>query len=120
MRLLANENFPAIAVEALRQAGHDTMWIRTEAPGISDDAVMARALSDGRLLLTFDKDFGELVFYRGQQASNGIVLFRIPMTSPTEVARRVVSVLASRPGWENHFSVVASGKIRMRPLPKSV
>lgn len=40
MRFLANENFPADAVEALRAAGHDILWIRTEAPGITDPEVL--------------------------------------------------------------------------------
>jgi predicted nuclease of predicted toxin-antitoxin system len=56
MRFLANENFPRAAVEALRADGHDVSWIRTDAPGISDDAVLTRAHADGRVLLTFDKD----------------------------------------------------------------
>ena len=59
MRFQANENFPANAVEALRHQGHDVTWIRTDAPGISDAEVLTRAQSDDRILLTFDKDFGE-------------------------------------------------------------
>jgi predicted nuclease of predicted toxin-antitoxin system len=59
MRFLADENFPGDAVTALRAAGHDVLWIRTDAPGISDHDVLARSSGDGRVLLTFDKDFGE-------------------------------------------------------------
>ena len=40
MRFLANENFPRTAVDALRAALHDVAWIRTEAPGASDAAVL--------------------------------------------------------------------------------
>ena len=54
MRFLANENFPRAAVGALRVAGHDVSWIRTEAPGIADAAVLDRARREQRLLLTFD------------------------------------------------------------------
>lgn len=43
MRFLANENFPADAVEALRATGHDVVWIRTDAPGITDPEVLHRA-----------------------------------------------------------------------------
>lgn len=60
MRFLANENIPGALVKALRGAGNDVIWIRTEAPGIHDQEVLARAARDGRILLTFDKDFGEL------------------------------------------------------------
>jgi predicted nuclease of predicted toxin-antitoxin system len=57
MRFLADENFPGDAVIALRAVGHDVLWIRTDAPGITDQDVLARSLKDARVLLTFDKDF---------------------------------------------------------------
>jgi uncharacterized protein (DUF433 family) len=53
VRFLADEYFPGDAVAALRERGHDVMWIRTEAPGISDPEVLARAQAEDRLLLTF-------------------------------------------------------------------
>lgn len=117
MRLLANENFPREAVDLLRTNGHDVAWVRTDAPGSSDDAVLARAHQDQRLLITFDKDFGELVFAKGQTASQGVVLFRISMPSPGVVAAKVASVLDSRGDWAGHFSVVDDTRIRMIPLP---
>jgi len=61
MRLLANENIPGDAVTALRAAGHDVAWVRSDAPGSSDRDVLAPAMSENRILLTFDKGFGELV-----------------------------------------------------------
>ena len=60
MRFLADENFPGAAVAALRAAGHDVAWIGMEAPGGSDPEVLARAAREERML-TFDKDFGELI-----------------------------------------------------------
>jgi hypothetical protein len=54
VRILANENFPADAVDALRLAGHDVAWVRAETPGISDRGVLIRAQTDGRMLITFD------------------------------------------------------------------
>jgi hypothetical protein len=47
MRFLADENFPGDAVTALRTLGHDVLWIRTDAPGITDEEVLARGLEDG-------------------------------------------------------------------------
>lgn len=52
MRFLANENIPAAVVTALRAAGHDVAWVREDAPGAPDDAVLARAVADERVLLT--------------------------------------------------------------------
>ncbi len=116
MRLCANENLPEACVVALRKAGHDVLWIREAAPGASDRDVLARAQSEERLLLTFDKDFGELVFRRGLSASKGVVLFRIAQPSASVVAQRVVAILSSRTDWLAHYSTVEEHSIRMRPL----
>lgn len=91
MRILANENFPQAAVNALRQDGHDVLWVRTESPGISDREVLARAQLDARVVVTFDKDFGELAFRYGLPAECGIILSRIAMPSPPRVAKIAVA-----------------------------
>ena len=83
MRILANENFPQTAVDALRGDGHDVKWVRTESPGISDREVLAHAQLDGRIVVTFDKDFGELAFRFGLPAACGIILFRLTTPSPS-------------------------------------
>ena len=117
MRLLANENFPREAVEALRSRGHDTAWARADAPGSPDEHVLARAVAEKRILITFDKDFGELAFRAGLPASSGVVLFRIRRTSSSRVAQKAVAVLESREDWAGHFATVEEARIRMTPLP---
>ncbi len=116
MRFLADENFPRTAVEALRRAGRDLSWVTESAAGSSDEAVLARALVDERVLLTFDKDFGELVLRGGAAASCGVVLVRLPLTSPDLLARRVVASLATRPDWSGAFSVIELDRVRVRRL----
>jgi predicted nuclease of predicted toxin-antitoxin system len=116
MRFLANENVPFDAVEALRQQGHDVAWIRTESPGISDPEVLSRAQTEDRILLTFDKDFGELAFREERVATVGIILFRIKTPSSSTVAQKVTTVIALRDDWAGHFSVIEDDKIRMRAL----
>jgi predicted nuclease of predicted toxin-antitoxin system len=117
VRLCANENLPEDCIARPRQSGHDVLWIREAAPGSADPAGLARAQAEGRLLITFDKDFGELVFRRGAAASHGVVLFRIAQPSSAIVAERVTAILASRTDWEGHYSVAEEHAIRMRPLP---
>ena len=117
MKFLLNENVPRAAVDALRGLGHDVLWARAIMPGAPDSGVIDRALAEGRILVTFDKDFGELVFHVGKKASAGVVLFRIPQPSSVVVARQVVATLLSRNDWEGCFSVVEPGRIRMVPLP---
>lgn len=89
MRFLANENFPGNAVTALRAAGSDVVWIGTEAPGSSDQAVLAWAARDERVLITFDKDFGELAKASGLPARCGVILLRVPMPRPDKVGERL-------------------------------
>jgi predicted nuclease of predicted toxin-antitoxin system len=117
MRLLANENIPEEAVAALRQAGYDVAWVRSDAPGSSDPQVLARAIDEGRILVTFDKDFGELAYRAHLPSHCGIILLRIRASSPAWVARAMVASLAARQDWAGHFSVVEEQRIRMRPLP---
>jgi predicted nuclease of predicted toxin-antitoxin system len=117
MRFLANENFPGLAVGALRDRGWDVVWVRTDFPGITDHEVLSRAQADNRILLTFDKDFGELAYRCGLPAASGIILFRISLRSPSAVAQIIVAALTSRSDWQGHFSVVEANRIRMTPLP---
>jgi len=118
MKLLANENFPRSTVEGLRDCGFDVVWVRTEMPGVSDKEVLARAVSDSRVLVTFDKDFGELAYHAGLPASCGVILFRFVFQSPSRIAERVVSILSSRTDWVGQFAVIDEFRIRIRSLPQ--
>jgi predicted nuclease of predicted toxin-antitoxin system len=117
MRFLANENFPLDAVEALRRSGHDVGWVRTDAPGSTDRQVLERAVAEDRVLLTFDKDFAELSFHARVPAPCGIVLFRIPQSSSSQVAAVVSRAIALRDDWPRHFAVVETHRIRIRTVP---
>jgi len=85
-------------------------------PGASDEEVLALAAYERRVLLTFDKDFGELAGNASLPPSCGIVLFRVTAPNTAGRARRLVRILVSRGDWAGHFSVVEPGRIRMRPL----
>jgi predicted nuclease of predicted toxin-antitoxin system len=116
-KFLANENMPGEVVEAARLAGHDLAWIVELSPGAHDDAVLATALAQSRVLLTFDKDFDEMAFRQGKTATCGIVLFRPRVRSPAYVTQFVVSVLAQAIAWEGNFAVAQEGKLRVVQLP---
>ena len=117
MRILANENFPADAVEALRNSGHDVTWVRTDCPGVSDQEVLRRAAAEERVLVTFDKDFGELAMRNRLPAASGIILLRITATTASELALLVADILENRNDWHGHFSVISRNHVRMVPLP---
>jgi predicted nuclease of predicted toxin-antitoxin system len=116
MRFLANENFPGSAVEALEAAGHDIVWITTAARGATDPEVLARAAREERILLTFDKDFGELARGSVLPLECGVVLLRIPMPSPANVGRRLAERITARDDWAGHFSIIEPDRVRMRPV----
>jgi predicted nuclease of predicted toxin-antitoxin system len=118
MRLCANENMAEDTVLRLRRDGHEVLWIRDAAPGSSDVVVLARAQAEARLLLTFDKDFGDLVYRQGVVAAGGVILFRISQPSSAAVADRISRILMSRTDWEGHYSVVDDSTVRMRMLPR--
>ena len=118
LRFLANENFPGDAVEALTREGYELAWIGKDAPGSSDEEILKRAMKENRILITFDKDFGDLAFKIGLPASCGIILFRIPPLSPGYIVKMVKEVFKSRNNWAGYFSVVEMNRIRMRPIRK--
>ncbi|MBI4082902.1 MAG: DUF5615 family PIN-like protein [Candidatus Lambdaproteobacteria bacterium] len=117
MRFLADENVPGPAVTRLRAGGHDVSWIRKEAPGCPDAEVVERARIERRILLTFDKDFGEWVF-RQRKEVPGVILFRLTEPLGQEaLSRWIARVMDARSDWEGHFSTAApEGRLRMRPL----
>ena len=116
-KFLANENVPGEVVEAARQAGHDLTWIAESSPGAGDDAVLAAALAEGRVLLTFDKDFGEMAFRQGKTATCGVILLRPRLSEPDYVVRFTLAVLALQVQWKGQFSVAQEGKLRVVSLP---
>jgi predicted nuclease of predicted toxin-antitoxin system len=116
MRFLANDNFPGAAVTALNAAGHDVVWVRTVAPGTGDPEVLAWAVREERILLTFDKDFGELARGAVLPRKCGVVLLRMPMPRPGDVGQRLADLITARDDWAGHFSVIEPGRVRMRPL----
>jgi predicted nuclease of predicted toxin-antitoxin system len=74
---LADENVAAPLVLALREAGWDVDYVLESRPGLADDAVLQWASDEGRVLLTEDKDFGELVF-RLKRNTSGVLMLRLP------------------------------------------
>ena len=117
MRLLADENCPRPLVVRLREHGHDVSWVREVMPGAPDEQVATRAGDENRVLLTFDKDFGEIAYRAGVAAPSGIILLRISAHGPEAVASVVVAALEAHPGWEGAFSVVEDSRVRRRLLP---
>jgi predicted nuclease of predicted toxin-antitoxin system len=113
---LADECIAASLVRELRGAGHDVLYIAEFAASVSDVEVIALAVREGRLLLTADKDFGELVFRRGQ-AVPGLILMRVdPEKGPLVRMRLLEAVEQFGQGLFGRYVVIDEIRFRSRPL----
>ncbi len=120
MKLLADENFPSPLVDALREAGYDILGAQTAMSGADDDEILKRAESEQRLLLTFDKDFGNLAFRWGLPSTCGIVLFRLKMHSPEYLKDHVLGAFENCANWIGKFVVIEEFRTRIREIPAKV
>jgi len=82
-----------------------TTWprVRLAAPGTADRDILRWAIREERILLTFDKDFGELARASALPRPCGIVLFRVPTPPREETGRQLAALLDSRTDWDGHF-----------------
>ena len=114
MELLADESIDRQIVDSLRRDGHRIWYVAEMEPGIPDPTVLELANQRRALLLTADKDFGELVYRQGRMSS-GVVLIRLAGLSPDRKADIVSSAIGEY-GAElpRAFAVVTAGGIRIR------
>ena len=92
MRFLADESCDFAVVRALRAAGHDVLAVSEVSPGDEDLAVIDFAVREGRILLTEDKDFGQLV-YANLQASGGVIFIRFPAGARKTLPKAVLNLI---------------------------
>ncbi len=118
MRVLANENVARTVIQELRRRGHDVLSVKESLRPERDTAILARAQAEQRLVVTNDKDFGELAFRFGLPAASGVILFQLSGPAPDTGSARILEVLEGRADWGGHFSVVTDDRIRMRRLPQ--
>lgn len=117
MRFLADESCDFAVVRALRAAGYDVGTVSDLTPGAEDHIVAALAASESRVLLTEDKDFGQLAYATGHTTS-GVVLIRYPARARSALAAAIVAVVAEfGDRFIGSFVVVEPGRARLgRPI----
>ena len=114
MNLVANEGVDRPVVERLRQDGHDVVYVAELSPSITDEEVLQQANERRAVLLTADKDFGELVFRQGLVHS-GVILLRLAGLSNVTKAEIVAEVCRDRSAeLIGAFTVVSPGQVRIR------
>lgn len=117
MNLFADESVDRAIVERLRADGHDIVSVTEQSPGLTDDEVLQQANDRGALLLTADKDFGELV-YRLGRVYVGVMLLRLEgLPSPVKAETTAQAFQDHASELAGAFSVVSPGHVRIRRNP---
>lgn len=118
MRLVADESIDRPIVERLRRGDHEVLFVAELDPGLQDESVLALANERDALLLTGDKDFGELVFRLGKVTA-GVILVRLAGLKPQRKAEIVDACLARFGEEMSHaFTVITPGGVRIRDTQK--
>jgi len=116
MKWLADENIERSIVAWLRQINHDVLWAAESMPGTPDEVLLDVATDQARIVITNDRDFGELVFLL-RRSAQGVLYLRLPLFNETEKLNRLMTVwpiIEQR--LTGHFIVVSGLKLRIRPL----
>lgn len=116
MKFLANENFPKSSYLLLKNENLDIVHIGLTHSSISDHEVMVLAISENRIILTFDSDYGELVFKMGYKPE-GVVFMRIKEFAPHYPAELILDLLNNREiPLIGKFTVIDEEQIRQRNI----
>lgn len=117
MNFLSDESVDRQIIDRLRQDGHSVLYVVEMEPGISDDKVLDLANKEAALLLTSDKDFGEMVFRQGR-SNQGVVLIRMAGLSQESKSAIVASAIRKHASeLTKAFTVIAPKSIRIRRSP---
>ena len=108
MKFLANEKFPYPSIKILRDNGLEVYSIGEESSGISDEIVLNRAVIENLIILTFDRDYGELIFKYRLDTPPAVIYFRNKGKVPTDAAAILLDLLQNQDLIiENVFTVIS-------------
>jgi len=117
VRLFADECVASTIIRRLRSEGFDVVAAADVCPTADDDAVLAHAYQDGRVLITADKDFGELVVRLGHRTYGviSLALGDLAVATRADIAVARLAELGDR--IRGNFVTIEPGRVRVRPLP---
>ena len=112
MKFLADENIPLEVVDKLKKDGVDIISASVVNPGISDEAILSLAKSKRRILITFDTDFGKLIF-NGKKENCGVILLRFIPQTIGFIYSMIRKVLSKTVDFEKSFCVDETLRLRV-------
>jgi predicted nuclease of predicted toxin-antitoxin system len=112
---LANENFPKPSIILLRENGFHIESIQEKAAGVSDETIIQIAIHQKLIILTFDRDYGELIFRYAQDNPPGIIYFRDKGSDPLFAGKLLLKLInEEKLTFQEAFSVIEEKNIRQR------
>ncbi len=115
MKLLANENFPLKSTLYLRSKGYDISSIGTDNSSIKDHVVMGIAINEDRTFLTFDRDYGELIFKYNYKPQRGVIYLRLDEYAADEPGKLIEDLITKKEfDFNNALTVLDKNGIRQR------
>jgi predicted nuclease of predicted toxin-antitoxin system len=114
MKFLANENFPFPSISLLRLSGYEVSSVSELFPGIPDHEVVKIAQAENLIILTFDKDYGELIFKYSTAKPPAVIFFRFKGDYPERAGEILNELLQTEIQFHSKFSVIENGNIRQR------
>ena len=113
MRFLLDENVDARLLPYLRQQGHDVKSVlRDYQSSLADPVILALAVSEERVVITNDRDFGDIIFHQGQPHA-GVIYLRLRGFGFDHIQSRVDAAIATEPDRSRAFLVVSDRRIRL-------
>jgi len=113
MRFLVDECTGKRLAKLLEKESHDVLFVGDVMPSASDDEVIRRAEKENRILITDDRDFGELVFRLGKP-TKGVILLRTGV-NPEKRLKALVKLLRNYEIAEK-FVVLKEDSVRIRRM----
>jgi predicted nuclease of predicted toxin-antitoxin system len=116
-KFLANENIPLATILKLRKEGIDISSISFDSPSITDREVMQISIDENRTIITFDRDYGELIYKYGFRPPAGVIYLRMQNFQPEEPAELILKLL-NNPTLEfaGLFTVADEKSVRQRKI----
>jgi len=112
IKLLADENIPKKTVDLLKAQGVDVISVQESSSGLSDRDILDLAKAKGRIVVTFDKDFGQIIF-KEKYKSQGLILLRFVPESPQQISKRILQLLATKIRIEKNVVVIKEDSVKV-------